>query len=58
MPDDDKLKMSRTKLPAEMHSTIDRLTKNFDQRSKDSINERTNSTFVKIERADGLEKKK
>ena len=55
---DDKMRMTKTRLPPEMRSTIDRLTKNFDQKSKNSINERANDTFIKIERADGLDQKK
>lgn len=49
---DDKLRMVKTRLPAGVRQTIQRLTSDFDPESKASIEGRAGGTFQKLERAD------
>jgi len=48
---DDKLRMTKTKLPAEVRRTIKGLTKDFDAPAQASIEGRAGGTFSKLERA-------
>lgn len=57
MSNEDRLKMTKAKLPQDVRKTIGRLTKDFDAASKASIESRAGSTLTKLERADGKDKK-
>jgi hypothetical protein len=55
---DDKMQMTKEKLPPDIRKSIERLIKGFDPKSQASITARTGATFTKLERPDALPEKK